>query len=786
MEEGIKGGMERGPKIGIDLGTTNSVMTHKARGVKTLQNREGEDLTPSVVGLFRGEITKGRMAVDYAEAAPKDTIVSIKRLMGRAYSDSEVQRVKEEVLYEVVKPTDGTEEDVRVILGGSEYSPIDISSLILKKLKEDAEMRLNDKVTHAVITVPAYFTDKQRDATRQAGWKAGFIVKDVLDEPTAAAIAYGVDAIPPNEARTILVYDLGGGTFDVSVLTIAGGTFAQLDIEGNMWLGGDDFDQRIMDYVLQHIKDKYGVDGRSNPRFMIALKRECEKAKKQLSSMSKTAIFLPGKLEDEDGNFIDVDVEITRERFERMIENEVKSTIELVHAAIKNAGLTIDQIDNVLLVGGSTMIPMVHRALIDVFGEDKILRNVDSMECVAHGAGIVAARTVIVICPECKTENPETARVCSNCSLKFDERLGHELEIISNSEVEGIGRITAKPYGIQTSEDKFEIIIPKSTPYPTEPVTRTFHPSTANLRRIKVPIFCGFDKAASKNEIMGTVWMVLPKGVSMGTPVDVTFALDDKGILKKAVVELKGGHGIMVEKAIKIDRGDVWTSVVERDMKAAEEELENKRKKGDASTETIEKIRKKIDEVTEVMNKGDKERAHEGAEKIKREVEKIGPIVVDPTKQKAEGLCNYTDVILTQYNWLLDADTNYKLRKLVEELKDAVKDDDMEFIEHKTDELNKATDALPEIVNILMSAVMAEGMAKEADPIKSDRLRAIRSELEDELRRGDMDNARRKVDEMIPLLNEIFGEGKKPSEPGEGGTGGLDGFLKAAKKRATT
>lgn len=783
MEEGMESGMEKGKKIGIDLGTTNSVMTHRGRVVKTLRNQEGEDLTPSVVGLYRDEIIKGRMAVDHAEFAPKDTIVSIKRLMGRAYSDPDVQEVKEKVLYEVGKPTDGTEEDVRVILGGKEYSPIDISSLILKKLKEDAEMRLNDKVTHAVITVPAYFTDKQRDATRQAGWKAGFIVKDVLDEPTAAAIAYGVDELSPDETRTILVYDLGGGTLDVSVLTIAGGTFAQLDIEGNMWLGGDDFDQKIVNYVLQHIKDEYGVDGKGNLRFMIKLKKECEKAKRQLSSMSKTVILLPGAFEAEDGNLIDIDIEITRERFERMIENEVKSTIELVHAAIKNAGLTIDQIDNVLLVGGSTMIPMVQRALIDVFGEDKILRNVDSMECVAHGAGIVAARTAIVKCPECKTENPENAGVCSNCGLKFDERLGHELEIISNSEVGVIGRITAKPYGIQTSEDKFEIIILKGTIYPTEPVTRTFYTSAPNMRRIKVPIYCGFDEVASKNEPMGTVWMVLPKGVSIDTPVDVTFALDDKGILKKAVVELKDGYGRMVEvHDINRDPNKEWKNKIDRDLKAAEEELENRRRKGEASTETLEEITEKIDEVTEVMNKGDKERALKEAEKIKREVEKIGGVEVEEWKQKAEGLCNYTDFILTQYNWLLDADTNYKLRKLVEELRDAVKYNDQKLSERKTVELNKATDTLPDAVNILMSAVMAEGMAKETDPIKSDRLRAIRSELEDELRRGDLDNARRKVDEMIPLLNEIFGESKKPSEPGVV----TKELLRAAKKRATT
>jgi len=751
--------------IGIDFGYKNCRMAYKSRDLSILLNREGEDITPAVVGMHRGEIIVGRMAVDLAEFVPKDTIFSIKQLVGRSYSDPVVQRLKEEVLYEIVPASDGSEE-VRVILGGKEYSPIDISSMILKKLKEDAEMRLGSEVTHAVITVPTYFTEKQKDAMRWAGWKAGLKVQRILDEPTAAAIAYGVDMLSPDEVKTILVYDLGGGTFDVSVLMIAGGTFAVLDIEGNMWLGGDEFDQKIVDYVLQHIKDEYGVDGRGNPRFMIKLKKECEKAKKQLSSMSETVIFLPGILEDENGNFIDVDVEITRERFERMIENEVKSTIDLVHTAIENANLTIDQIDNVLLVGGSTMIPMVQRALIDVFGEDKILRNVNPMECVAYGAGILAARLgPVIVCPKCGTINSSKEERCTNCEYEF---------------IRLPGTVTPKPLGIQAKGDKFEIIIPKGTPYPTEPVTRTFYTSAPNMRRIKIPIYCGFDEVASKNEIMGTVWMVLPKGVPVDTPVDVTFALDDSGILKKAIVKLKDGSGRMVE--YDIDRGRDWTSGVEKDLKAVEEELENKRKKGDVSTETVEKIMEKIDEVTELMNKGDKEHALEDTEKIRKEVEKIGPAEEKGWKQKAEGLCNYTDFILAQYNWLLDANTNYKLRKLVEELRDAVKYDDQELGERKTDELDRATDALPDIVTILMAAVRAEINIKETDPIKSDRLRAIRRELEDELRRGDLDNVRRKVDEMIPLLNEILGEGKKPSKP----TVVPEELVKAAKGRATT
>ena len=242
--------------IGCDLGTTNSVIAIRQAEMKVLQSRENQDSIPSVVGSHRDQIIVGSLAVDRMMSAPENTIVSIKRLMGRAYRDPEVERVKSRYLYKIVPPSEGTDDDLRVMLGGRQYSPIEISSQILKKVKEDAELRLNDAVEFAVITVPAYFSDKQRDATRKAGQMAGLKVQKILDEPTAAAIAFGVDNVGPNDAANILVYDLGGGTFDISVLTVVGGIFAQLDIEGDMWLGGDDFDHKIMDCVIEHVNTR--------------------------------------------------------------------------------------------------------------------------------------------------------------------------------------------------------------------------------------------------------------------------------------------------------------------------------------------------------------------------------------------------------------------------------------------------------------------------------------------------------------------------------------------------
>src|ERR1035438_546283 len=285
--------------IGIDLGTTNSVAAIREGTFRVLQNRESADLTRSVVGEYKNQKLVGEPALDRQKLAPKDTIESIKRVMGRGFRDEHVQRLLGKAAYSIVEPSDGTDDDVRVIMGGKEYSPIQISSMILKKVKDDAEMRLNDKVEYAVITVPAYFTEKQKDATRKAGQLAGLKVQKILEEPIAVAIAFGVDNVGADDCKTILVYDLGGGAFDVSVMTIVGGSFVLLDIEGDMWLGGEDFDRKILDHVLQHVSMVYGVDGAADSQFMVELKRKAERARMELSSMTDTDIIIPGSLKDD-------------------------------------------------------------------------------------------------------------------------------------------------------------------------------------------------------------------------------------------------------------------------------------------------------------------------------------------------------------------------------------------------------------------------------------------------------------------------------------------------------
>src|SRR5260370_10387961 len=430
--------------IGCDLGTTNSVVAIRQADTKVLQSREGQDSIPSVVGWRRDQIIVGSLAVDRLIGAPENTIVSIKRLIGRAYRDPEVERVRSRYLYQVVPPFEGTDDDLRVALAGKQYSPIEISSHILRKIKEDAELRLADTVEFAVITVPAYFSDKQRDATRKAGQMAGLKVQKILDEPTAAAIAFGVDNVGANDAANILVYDLGGGTFDISVLTVVGGVFAQLDIEGDMWLGGDDFDHKIMDHVLDYVTATYEVDASRKKRFQVELKKCAEYAKRALSGMTRPDITVLGLLEDKDGNPIDVEVELTRDQFESMIRPDVERTIDLVKTAIENARMEPEHIDHVLLVGGSSCIPLVRKSLIAIFGESKLRTDVDPMKCVAFGAAALAARYGAQV--ECSNGHisPGTALACEECGEALAET-GQEIEI---------GSVTPRGYRNQTNRDK--------------------------------------------------------------------------------------------------------------------------------------------------------------------------------------------------------------------------------------------------------------------------------------------------------------------------------------------
>jgi len=476
--------------IGIDLGTTNSVAAISV-GVRpnVFDSREWKQQIRSIVGLKKRkgrktggepELLVGDTAEDNWELAPEDTIVSIKRLMGRGVADSEVQDIRKNVKFNIVQPSQGTKDSLRVIMGGKEYSPIDISALILRKIKEDAEFRLGEEVTHAVITVPAYFSQIQRDATRKAGLKAGLEVTKILDEPTAAAIAFGMEKQESAEPKNILVFDLGGGTFDISILMWAGNIFAPLNLQGDMWLGGDNFDHLLVDFAVGKIREEYEVDPVSNTRFMVVLQRAARTVKERLSSAASADLIVSGLLKDDDGDPVDVDMEITLQQFERLIQPLVDRTIELTEAAMFDAGLTTgegkpdpSQIHYVLMTGNSTNIPQIQLVMEHMFGSEKVMRTMHPKYCVAIGAAIMAVRAGVgweCQAPDpsdpsliCANWNDEDAAECAKCGSPNTENKCQEEqnEFLSCP-------LSPFHYGAMTAGDKFQIYVKKNDLYPTQ------------------------------------------------------------------------------------------------------------------------------------------------------------------------------------------------------------------------------------------------------------------------------------------------------------------------------
>jgi molecular chaperone DnaK len=731
--------------IGIDLGTTNSVAAHKVTDARVLQNRENDDLTPSAVCPYKGELIVGKKALDRMAAAPQDTIISVKRLMGRAFADPDVQRSKGRYQYQVVAPSDGTEDDVRVVMGGKEYSPIEISALILKKIKADAELRLNDKVEYAVITVPAYFTEKQKHATRKAGQLAGLRVQQILDEPTAAAIAFGMDNVGPDEARIVLVFDLGGGTFDVSLLQLGGGVFAQVNIEGDMWLGGDDFDHKIMDYVVQEIKKQHGLDPTGDARFMAELKRKAEQAKKELSTVTRTDILLERLLQDAKGNFIEFEIELTRERFERMIQPDLERSLRLVETALERVKYRPEDIDHVLLVGGSSTIPMFRRALVEKFGEQKILMNVDPMKCVAYGAGILAAR--IGFQWQCSgghlnSDEVPACAVCGELAGQAPEPAGGQI----------LFPITPTGLGIQTEGDKFEIIIPKGSTYPTpEPVVQEFFTPQANLRRIRVPVYQGEKPKASENELQVTVWLELPANLPEKTPVDVAFRLNKDGILDQVWVALKDGSGRRVE--VYPDRGGERRSRLEKRMEQLRHEWAEKRFMLDRDID--HRVEQLYNEAAEAANRQDTADFEQRLREMEQQLSPKPEWVL-----KAEALLSNSEVAIDEFDWLIgDPQKTYRLKKLSEELKAACQRGDQAQGESKFDELKKAIDDLPYVVRVLLILGQAAYKAsREQDIVTADRITAGLRACVDALRTPDMDTVNRILSDLAPIVNKVLGE----------------------------
>ncbi|CAK8720165.1 Molecular chaperone DnaK (HSP70) [Candidatus Electrothrix laxa] len=463
--------------IGIDLGTTNSVVAVKKVNTEVLKNAEGEYITPSCVMvkkrlMRKPEFIVGRDALEWIRQEPEHTITAVKRLIGRDFHEKEVQELvsKQSLPYQLSTHSRGSANSLAIRIGGREFTPEEISAKILVKLKADAEAALGDEVDAAVITVPAYFNDKQKHGTRTAATLAGLKVRRLLPEPTAAAISFGVDKISGDDGRTVLVFDFGGGTLDLSILTISGGRIIEMGKGGDMWLGGEDIDQLLIDYVLEETAKEEGIEdiraliGQQKParknKFLAELKTAVERAKIALSDQEETCVEILGVLLDQDGDPLDVEVELPRARFDIMMIPLLKSMLGLVRGVIADVHFTEDLIDNVLLVGGSSRIPCVINALRKEFGQEKVLLHERPMLAVAEGAAILSHRLADTVeCPQCTRNTAQNGTACSHCGFDLE---GHTVE---HGVVE-IVHAAAHDYYIKLENDQRFLMVEKNTPLP--------------------------------------------------------------------------------------------------------------------------------------------------------------------------------------------------------------------------------------------------------------------------------------------------------------------------------
>lgn len=584
-----------GKVIGIDLGTTNScVAVMEGKEAKVIENSEGERTTPSIIAFANGERLVGQSAKRQAVTNPRNTIYAVKRLIGRNFNDPMVKKDQDIVPYNIVKADNG---DAWVEGDNKKHSPSQISAFILQKMKETAESYLGEKVSQAVITVPAYFNDAQRQATKDAGKIAGLEVLRIINEPTAAALAYGFDK---SEAKTIAVYDLGGGTFDVSILEIGDGVFEVKSTNGDTGLGGEDFDTKILNHLIDTFKKESGVDLRNDPLALQRLKEAAEKAKKELSSAVTTDINLPYITADSSGPK-HLNMKFTRAELEKLVEDLIEKTIEPCRKALKDAGLKTSGVDEVVLVGGMTRMPKVQEAVKKFFGREPH-KGVNPDEVVALGAAIQGG--------------------------------------VLNKEVTDILLLDVTPLslGIETLGGVFTRLIDRNTTVPTKK-SQIFSTADDNQHAVTIRVFQGEREMAASNKLLGQFNLEGIPPAPRGVPqIEVTFDIDANGIVHVSAKDKASGkeHRVTIQAS-----GGLSDAEIEQMVKDAEKNADEDKKRKElieaknAADSLIYSTEKTLKDYGDKVSSEDKGAVEEALAALKSVLESEDAGLI---KEKTEGL----------------------------------------------------------------------------------------------------------------------------------------------------
>ncbi len=629
-----------GKVIGIDLGTTNScVAVMDGKTSKVIENAEGMRTTPSIVAFSDdGERLVGQPAKRQAVTNPERTFFAVKRLVGRRYDDPMVEKDKKLVPYKIVKASNG---DAWVEADGKTYSPSQVSAFILQKMKETAEAHLGQKVDQAVITVPAYFNDAQRQATKDAGKIAGLEVLRIINEPTAAALAYGLDK---TKAGTIAVYDLGGGTFDVSILEIGDGVFEVKSTNGDTFLGGEDFDMRLVSYLADEFQKEQGINLRNDKLALQRLKEAAEKAKIELSSTTQTEINLPFITADQTGPK-HLTMKLTRSKFEALVDDLVQKTIEPCRKALKDAGLTAAEIGEVVLVGGMTRMPKVQEVVKQLFGKEPH-KGVNPDEVVAIGAAIQAG--------------------------------------VLQGDVKDVLLLDVTPLslGIETLGGVFTRIIDRNTTIPTKK-SQVFSTAEDNQNAVTIRVFQGEREMAADNKVLGQFDLMGIPPSPRGMPqIEVTFDIDANGIVNVSAKDKATGkeQQIRIQASGGLSEADIQKMVKDAEANAAEDK--KRREAVDAKNHA--------DALVHTTEKALAEHGSKVEEPERRAIEDA----VSDLKEALKG--DDAEAIKAKTNTLAQAsmklgEAMYKQQAESDAAKDAAKDDvvDAEFTEVDDDKNNK-------------------------------------------------------------------------------------------------